>query len=201
MQAVKWRGHLCQRILRYEIDAFYQCIQRLYRHITEKHEGNVDARHLIGMNPWENDSQRKIVIAGSYRREKLSSGDIDVLMTGPSDVHKKLTELLEALLGSDNVLTISQGSAKSVLYVKWLGTMRHIDLRRIDAESWGSALQYFTGSKYYNIELRRKALSLGYNLSEYGLRKKDSGVLMPIHSEEELYDTLGLQWVEPKDRE
>ena len=76
-------------------------------------------------------------------------------------------------------------------------------MRFVEYPAYYAALIYFTGSKNFNIEIRNKALEKGYSLSEYGFCKVDDPNKKPIthHSEEEIFDFLGIQYVTPKDRD
>jgi DNA polymerase (family 10) len=76
-----------------------------------------------------------------------------------------------------------------------------VDLRVIPLDSWGAALQYFTGSKQHNVELRQRALKMGYTLSEYGLARLDNKERVAGHTEGEIYAALGLDYIEPELRE
>jgi DNA polymerase (family 10) len=91
---------------------------------------------------------------------------------------------------------IGKGETKSSVKFK---TGMDADIRVLPEESFGAALQYFTGSKDHNVTLRRIAQEKGLKLSEYGLFKGDKQVAG--ETEEEIYETLGLQWVPPELRE
>ncbi|MCO5384070.1 MAG: PHP domain-containing protein [Methanosarcina barkeri] len=93
---------------------------------------------------------------------------------------------------------VLKGSTKSSIILKE-GTA--IDLRVVTPESYGAALQYFTGSKEHNIELRNIAIKKGYKLSEYGLYSKESEKQIAGKSEEEIYEKLGLVYIPPELRE
>ena len=76
-----------------------------------------------------------------------------------------------------------------------------MDLRTLPEESFGAALQYFTGSKEHSVTLRQRALRMGLTLSEYGLSKLDGGEVVASKTEEDIYETLGLAWIPPELRE
>ena len=76
-----------------------------------------------------------------------------------------------------------------------------VDVRALPPESYGAAMQYFTGSKEHNIVLRSRALKMGLTLNEYGLERLDNGVRVAGETEEEIYATLGLAWIPPELRE
>ena len=78
-----------------------------------------------------------------------------------------------------------------------------MDLRIVDAESYGAALQYFTGSKSHNIAFRKRALEHGYTVNEYGIFKREGGEAgekVAGEIEESMYQAIGLEWVPPEMR-
>jgi DNA polymerase (family 10) len=93
---------------------------------------------------------------------------------------------------------ISRGGTKSSIR---LGTGIQVDLRVVPSASWGAALQYFTGSKEHNIELRKLAISKGMKISEYGLFERDTEKRIATQDENEIYGALGLQFIPPEIRE
>jgi len=76
-----------------------------------------------------------------------------------------------------------------------------VDLRALPAESYGAAMQYFTGSKEHNVHLRTRALKLGLTLSEYALARLDDNTRVAGETEQEVYGKLGLPWIPPEMRE
>jgi len=76
-----------------------------------------------------------------------------------------------------------------------------VDLRVVPPDSWGAALQYFTGSKPHNVRVRTMAVRAGLKLSEYGLFDAETEALIVSRTEEELYRRLGLDWIAPPLRE
>lgn len=139
----------------------------------------------------------KAVYAGSLRRGKETAGDIDILAVGRPD--GTATGKFSRLWRVEKVL--SAGPAKcSVLLRDGI----QCDLRVIPAAIYGSALNYFTGSKEHNVALRELALKKGLTLSEYGLcRLADKEHKKPLASrtEEEIYRALGLAYIPPELRE
>lgn len=132
--------------------------------------------------------------AGSLRRSRETVGDVDILAT--ADDSGPLMEAFAALpLVAD---VIARGETKtSIRTLKGL----QVDLRVVPPESWGAALQYFTGSKAHNVRTREIAVRAGLKLSEYGLFEVESGDLVVSATEEEVYARLGLPWVPPTLRE
>jgi DNA polymerase (family 10) len=132
--------------------------------------------------------------AGSLRRMAESIGDIDLLVASedPAPVMERFTTLPVV----DRVL--AHGETKSsVTTSKGL----QVDLRVIAPDVWGAALIYFTGSKAHNIRIREMAVRKGLKLSEYGLFEAASGELIVAETEEDVYERLGLPYIEPTLRE
>jgi len=100
--------------------------------------------------------------AGSYRRRKETVGDIDILITS-KDPEKTISHFVSY---PEVEKTLGQGGTKASV---WLKQKLQCDLRVVKEESFGAALQYFTGSKEHNISVRKIAVSKGYKLSVYGL--------------------------------
>ncbi len=138
----------------------------------------------------------KIIYTGSLRRLKETIGDIDILAEAKKEDALKVMDAFVSLRDVDEV--ILKGSTKSTVILR---NGLAIDLRVVPPESYGAALQYFTGSKEHNIALRNVALREGYKLSEYGLYSKDSGEQISGQSEEEIYNKLGLAYIPPELRE
>ncbi len=134
----------------------------------------------------------KIEIVGSLRRMKETIGDIDILATG-----SKKDEIMNVFIKMDNVSGIVvNGASKSTVYLKEGTTC---DLRIIDKDSFGAAMQYFTGSRDHNIKLRTIAINRNMKLNEYGLYSGDKMVYSEI--ENDIYKGLGLDYIEPELRE
>ena len=133
-----------------------------------------------------------LIIAGSARRMRESIGDVDMLASST-----RRGEASEAFIGSDFVSgVVVSGESKITVNLK-LGIT--CDLRFIDADSIGAALQYFTGSKDHNVHLRDLAISKGYKLNEYGLFKGENRIAGK--DEKGIYENLGLAFIEPELRE
>ncbi|WP_406442174.1 DNA polymerase/3'-5' exonuclease PolX [Streptomyces sp. NBC_00631] len=132
--------------------------------------------------------------AGSLRRMRETIGDIDILAAAPGSA-----PLMKAFTGLPYVTeVIGQGATKtSVRTSKGL----NVDLRVVPPDSWGAALQYFTGSKAHNIRTRERAVHQKLKLSEYGLFDVESGEKIVSETEEEVYSRLGLPWIPPTLRE
>ncbi len=148
------------------------------------------AEKLIG---YLEPKAERIEKAGSLRRWRETIGDIDILATGDSD------ELMDAFtLYEDVEEVIVKGETKTSVRLR--GGIQ-ADLRVVDEDSFGSALQYFTGAKEHNVPLRQIAIDRGYKLNEYGLFKKKDDEKIAGRVEEEIYQKLGLKWIPPELRE
>ena len=134
----------------------------------------------------------EISVAGSARRMKETIGDVDVLVA--SKKPEKITDFFVSLPGVVKIW--SKGPTKSSVRMK---DGFDVDLRIVKTESFGSALQYFTGSKEHNIATRKIAISKGLKLNEYGVfegKKKIAG-----RTEQDVYKAIGLSYIPPEMRE
>ncbi len=131
-------------------------------------------------------------IAGSFRRMRETVGDIDILGVSPDP--EKGREFFTSL--DDIAGIISSGPSKMTVRLKNGLTC---DFRIFEKDSFGAAMQYFTGSKEHNVQLREIAISKGMKLNEYGLY--EGGRVKAGSSEIEIYRALGLEWIEPELRE
>ncbi|PYP49776.1 MAG: DNA polymerase/3'-5' exonuclease PolX [Gemmatimonadetes bacterium] len=134
----------------------------------------------------------EIEVAGSYRRRRETIGDLDILVT--SDSSARVMDRFATY--GDVADVVSKGETRAT--VKLRGGLQ-VDLRAVEPAAYGAALQYFTGSKAHNVELRKIAQEQGYKLNEYGLFKGTRRVAGK--TEAEIYTTLGLDWMPPELRE
>jgi DNA polymerase (family 10) len=135
-----------------------------------------------------------LTAAGSLRRFKETVGDIDIL--GTSDRREEVLNTFAHLPEVKEVLAL--GETKSSVIV---ADDLQVDLRVVPHDSFGSSLQYFTGSKDHNIKLRERGRRQGLKLSEYGITELDSGVMHKFTHEEDFYHWLGLSFIPPELRE
>lgn len=135
---------------------------------------------------------KQAVVGGSIRRRKETVGDGDILVTVSSP--KTAKRVVDYFIHMPEVIYIySKGPTRSSVK---LDNGMDFDLRVVPEESFGAALQYFTGNKDHNIVLRKIAIKKGYKLNEYGLFKGKKRIAGK--TEEEIYKTLGLKWMEPE---
>jgi len=142
----------------------------------------------------------KITPAGSLRRGRETVGDLDILVTGKAccdDAEReKLIDRIVQLPGLMEI--IARGENKVSFRMR--GGMQ-VDVRFLAPESFGAAMQYFTGSKAHNVALRQRALKMGYTLSEYSLAELEGEKVVAGKTEEEIYAKLKLDYVPPELRE
>jgi DNA polymerase (family 10) len=134
----------------------------------------------------------RVVIAGSYRRCKETVGDIDILVTATD-----ATAVMHRFTGYEETgKVLAHGDTRSTAILK---SGLQVDLRVVEPASYGAALQYFTGSKAHNIEIRRLAQARQLKISEYGVFKDEQRVAG--ETEESVYASVGLPWIAPELRE
>ena len=200
---LKYYGLYETNIPRAEIDKVYKIIGKIIDKMNKE-------------NKLDDSNKYVFEICGSYRRERLTSGDIDVLVSklGTKDNSNDTTPHLENFINKLK-LTIKSNGDKPLLVdditdknfeTKYMGfakykenAIRRIDVRYVPFESFYSALLYFTGSADLNKKMRMIAKNMELKLSEYGLFKTD-GTKLKIKSEEDFFKHLGLDYIEPKFR-
>src|SRR5215469_3777769 len=142
----------------------------------------------------------KITPAGSLRRGRETVGDLDILVTGPACTTEsgrqeaiayvaKYPPLLDVIASGDNKISFH------------LRAGMQVDVRLLPPQSFGAAMQYFTGSKAHNVALRQRALRMKYTLNEYALATLDGEKPVAGKTEEEIYDKLKLDYIPPELRE
>ncbi|MBI5444757.1 MAG: DNA polymerase/3'-5' exonuclease PolX [Deltaproteobacteria bacterium] len=133
-------------------------------------------------------------VAGSYRRGKETVADLDVLaVCRPGGEHAAMAHFLAC---DQVVRVLAGGETKSSVVLR---SGLQVDLRAVPRESYGAALQYFTGSKAHNVALRKLALRAGLKVNEYGVFRGEERVAGA--TEEEVYARVGLPYIEPELRE
>jgi DNA polymerase (family 10) len=142
----------------------------------------------------------KITPAGSLRRGRETCGDLDILVTGKACATEtgrqeaiahvaKYPALMDIIASGDNKISFHVRSGMQV------------DVRLLPPESFGAAMQYFTGSKAHNVSLRQRALKMGYTLNEYSLSTLEGEKPVAGETEEEIYAKLKLDYIPPEMRE
>lgn len=130
-------------------------------------------------------------VAGSFRREKETVGDIDVLV-----VTKSAKDVSDAIAELPIVRDVVAHGDKKLSFDLQAGI--RVDIRFVARDQWGAALLYFTGSKEHNIALRKKAIQSGWKLNEYGLFEGEK--VIASREEEDIYRALGIEYMNPQER-
>jgi DNA polymerase (family 10) len=137
--------------------------------------------------------QTEIISLGSLRRQSPTVGDID-LAAKSQNSNKILNHFINY---PHKIQLINSGIKKASLLIK--DNIR-VDLMVQPEKNFTSLIQHFTGSKQHNINLRKHALNLGYSISEYGIKNLKTGKINTFKNEEELYNFLGLCYIDPQNR-
>jgi len=142
----------------------------------------------------------KITPAGSLRRGRETVGDLDMLITGPCCVDDaQRAALVEEILRFPGIVEVLAKGDNKVSFK--LRSGMQVDVRLLPPESYGAAMQYFTGSKNHNVTLRQRALKMGFTLNEYGLFRLDNNKRVASATEDEIYGKLKLDCIPPELRE
>lgn len=142
------------------------------------------------------DGVERVESAGSLRRGRETVGDLDLLCLSADSA-----AVIKAFTQQPNVTKVlGAGDTKaSVLFEYRARRTMQVDLRVVEAESFGAAWLYFTGSKEHNVRLRERAIKRGWSLNEYGLW--DGEELVAGADEASIYEALELPWLPPEFRE
>lgn len=152
------------------------------------------------------DNKASMTIVGSYRRGAKDSGDIDVIITSIKKDTTIFKDFLDAM--GENILKeyLSRGNKKSLT----IGKINKKPARRLDfmftsLEEWPFAILYFTGSKLFNTLMRARANNMNLTMNEHGLyhfknKKKGDKINVKFKTEKDIFDYLGIQYVEPEKR-
>jgi DNA polymerase/3'-5' exonuclease PolX len=138
-------------------------------------------------------------IVGSYRRGAQDSGDIDIITTGKYS----LRDLIARLEDEPNFIAVFMlGEERATFIGKYDGKVRQIDVLRLKPDQYWTGILYFTGSWEFNAAMRGYARRAGYLLNQRGLFKLRgrAEVLVKVGSEQEIFENIGLKYVEPRDR-
>ena len=184
--------------LKYYEDA----IERIPRQEMEAHETLI----LNALDP-----RFTAAVVGSYRRGAANSGDIDVLLMLPDSMSKKeqgqlFLETIQMLKDTNYIVdALAQGPKKFLGYVRLDegSKARRLDLLMTPEVEFAYAILYFTGSQNFNVAFRSYALDKGYTVNEHIMKPVKEGVpaVPPMASEQDIFAFLGLQYVEPQQRE
>jgi len=141
-----------------------------------------------------------LIVAGSYRRCKAYSNDIDILITSNIFSLKYIVDVLQKWNVISDVLSFQKEKFMGVGHCpKENGPYFRLDIEFLPEEEFAFGLLYFTGSKDFNKEMRWHAKKLGYTLNQHGL-KTSEGKFIKANTEGEIFELLGLEYVNPKKR-
>ena len=178
-------------------------LERIPREEMEEHFDTLN--HLLP----DDMSLYDIEIVGSYRREAVSSGDIDVLIRVPASTTKKtakehLALYVKMLVGFgyiEEILALGEHKCMAVARI-FNGKARRLDLLMTPDDEYACSLLYFTGSDRFNVAFRQHALDKGYTLNEHTLKPIRTGLIeVPyMNCEKDIFKFLGLRYIEPSKR-
>jgi DNA polymerase (family X) len=141
----------------------------------------------------------RVTPAGSLRRGRETAGDLDLLVTGPACDPQHTDAAVEYVAAYPGIHDmIARGENKVSFH---LATGLQVDVRLLPSNSYGAALQYFTGSKAHNVALRQRALRMGYTLNEWALARLEDESPVATATEHEIYAALQMDWIPPEMRE
>ena len=151
--------------------------------------------HLLSVSGVE-----QVTPAGSLRRGRETVGDLDILVTGPACAEDETRQkIVDHLLKFPGLMEIIAQGENKISFRQRNGMQ--VDVRLLPPESFGAAMQYFTGSKAHNVALRQRALKMGFTLSEYSLADLETEKPVAGRTEEEIYAKLKLDLIPPELRE
>jgi DNA polymerase (family 10) len=186
IQALPGFGERTERNILEAVQARAQAPGRILRAVAAQYADGL-VEYLGGVS-----GVKRVAVAGSFRRGRETVGDLDILVAGLPGA-----KVMERFAAYDEVRELlSRGPTRASAVLK---SGLQVDVRLVPEESYGSALQYFTGSKPHNIEVRRLAQERGLKVNEYGVFRGDRRIAG--ESEESVYAALGLPWIAPELRE
>ena len=198
---IKYYGLFQGNIPREEITNVYKLIKSIIDRLNKKYKLDDENKYIFE-------------ICGSYRREKTTSGDIDILVSklgteinDADETHhleRFILKLKENIKKNDNKPLLVDDMTDKNYKTKYMGfakyktnPVRRIDIRYVPFDAYYSALLYFTGSAELNKQMRQVAKKMKLKLSEYGLTKED-GTMIPITSEYEVFKILKMEYLAPR---
>ena len=175
-------------------------LKRIPRNEIEKHE-KLLKRILSKIDP-----MAELTIAGSYRRNKRDSGDIDVLLkSNDKKIYNTFINKLKSMSYLVEDLAFGNKKYNGISKLGKNGICRRIDIMYTTPKEYPFAILYFTGSGDFNTKMREHALSLGYSMNEYSLKNSDGSYNDKLNeqqfiSENDIFNFLKLKYVNPEDR-
>jgi len=183
------------------LPGFGQKTEIQIREAVEAHAGKKSRFKIAAVKPYVDSllnylkqvaGVQEAVAAGSFRRAKETVGDLDIVV-----IAGKNSPVMDRFVDYEDVAEVlSHGTTRSSIVLR---SGLQVDLRMVDPESFGAALQYFTGSQAHNIALRGLGRRRGLKINEYGVFKFEERVAG--HTEESVYQSVGLTYIPPELRE
>ena len=202
---IKYYYDLLKKIPRNEIDDFKDMFNKIYEDVLKENNKEL--------------SKYNFTIAGSYRRQYITSGDIDIIMSSKGEDKELFDIVIRKLEDSKDLFKIeylTKGDKKSMCIIKLNkegSIARRVDFMYCPPNELAFALLYFTGSKDFNTGIRSHVKKFGLTLNEHGLSfiDKDGKVLLDekgkrkmvkkiMKTEEDIFEFLKIKYIEPKDR-
>ena len=197
---IKYYGKFFGNIPRAEIIKINKILERIVKKMNSHYKLDTDSKYVFE-------------ICGSFRREKSTSGDIDVLISklntnidikdDTPHLERFIKELKKPIKSNNNQPLIVDDITDKLPKTKYMGfakykenPYRRIDIRFVPYNVYYSALLYFTGSAELNLKMRKIAKSMNMKLSEYGLTKSD-GTIIPTNSEYDIFKILKIEYLPP----
>jgi len=179
-----------QKLIKQILNALEKGQEKKFRHARKDVEPI--AKKLTGIIK-KVKGVEQVIVAGSYRREAETVGDLDILVGGNPNVSGAEKKIYKNF---PDHTTLASGETK-IAFVIFPQNLQ-VDIRFVPEDSWGAALLYFTGSKDYNVMMRKVAIEQGCLLNEYGLFK--DGEYIAGKTEKEVCKKLGLPYKDPRNR-
>lgn len=179
---LKYYNDLRKRVPRVYIDILAACIEFVLS-------------YEFGLNSFD------IEVCGSYRRGARESGDMDVLITSTNFTLKDSVKKLSEWGLITDTLSIKNEKFMGIMHCpagKWFHI--RLDIEFLPLNEWGSGMLYFTGSQMFNIRTRAEAKKKGYTLNQHGLFRTNTGKRIPVYTEQEILEKIGVGYVPPEKR-
>ena len=170
------------------------------------HKEIIDHEKFLKKTLNQLDSSADLTVAGSYRRKKETSGDIDVLITGPSkEIYEEFVQRLEKEGYLQETLAFGEKKFMGMSNIdrkNFKAPNRRIDIMYTSPEEYPFAILYFTGSADFNVKMRNELLERGFTLNEHGVKYTDKRKKMKhlFKTEKDIFDYFEFEYVEPQNR-
>jgi DNA polymerase beta len=202
-EAVKKNPKLLNDKQKIGLKYYEDLLERIPRSEMEEHRDILESLKPDEMADYETE------IVGSFRREAISSGDIDVLIRVPPETTSKAAKenlslyvkMLDGFGYIEEILALGEHKCMAISRM-YNGKARRLDLLMTPDEEYAYAILYFTGSDRFNVAFRQYALDKGYTLNEHTLTPIRAGVkeVPYMKTEKDIFKFLGLRYIEPSKR-